>query len=60
MWSFGVKHAGAAHATMFQNLSPIVAIVSAWLMLGEPLNPAQAVGGALILGGLLIMRSGRK
>ena len=60
MWSFGVKHAGAAHATMFQNLCPIVAIVSAWFLLGEPLNPAQAVGGALILGGLLIMRSGRK
>lgn len=60
MWSFGVKHAGAAHATMFQNLSPIVAIVSAWLLLGEPLTPAQAVGGALILGGLLIMRTGRK
>ena len=60
MWSFGVKHAGAAHATMFQNLSPIVAIVSAWLILGEPLNIAQGVGGALILGGLLIMRSARK
>ncbi|MFN9159548.1 MAG: hypothetical protein ACK6D5_17425 [Planctomyces sp.] len=37
-----------------------MAIVSAWFLLGEPLNPAQAVGGALILGGLLIMRSGRK
>lgn len=60
MWSFGVKHAGAAHATMFQNLSPIVAIVSAWLILGEPLNIAQGVGGALILGGLLIMRSARR
>jgi len=60
MWSFGVKHAGAAHATMFQNLSPIVAIISAWLILAEPLNVAQAAGGALILGGLIIMRSGRK
>ncbi|MFM8727894.1 MAG: DMT family transporter [Planctomycetaceae bacterium] len=60
MWSFGVKHAGAAHATMFQNLSPIVAIISAWLILAEPLNVAQAAGGVLILGGLIIMRSGRK
>ncbi|MFM7867248.1 MAG: DMT family transporter, partial [Planctomycetaceae bacterium] len=60
MWSFGVKHAGAAHATMFQNLCPIVAIISAWLILAEPLNVAQAAGGVLILGGLIIMRSGRK
>jgi drug/metabolite transporter (DMT)-like permease len=59
MWSYGVKYAGAAHATMFQNLSPIVAIVSAWLILGESLSTAQAFGGALILGGLFIVRRAR-
>jgi drug/metabolite transporter (DMT)-like permease len=59
MWSYGVKYAGAAHATMFQNLSPIVAIVSAWLILGESVSTAQAFGGALILGGLFIVRRAR-
>ncbi|MFM7055955.1 MAG: DMT family transporter [Planctomycetota bacterium] len=59
MWSYGVKYAGAAHATMFQNLSPIVAVVAAWLVLGEALSAKQAVGGSLILGGLLIMRRAR-
>lgn len=59
MWSYGVKYAGAAHATMFQNLSPIVAIVSAWLLLGEPLSASQAIGGGLILGGLFIVRLAR-
>ncbi len=59
MWSFGVKNAGAAHATMFQNLSPIFAIVTAWLWLSEPLNAAQITGGILILGGLLVMRWSR-
>lgn len=59
MWSFGVKNAGAAHATMFQNLSPIFAIVTAWLWLSEPLNAAQITGGVLILGGLLVMRWSR-
>lgn len=59
MWSYGVKYAGAAHATMFQNLSPIVAIVSAWLILGESVSTAQAFGGALILGGLFIVRGAR-
>ncbi|MEN9554469.1 MAG: putative inner rane transporter yiJE, partial [Planctomycetota bacterium] len=59
MWSYGVKLAGAAHATMFQNLSPVVAIIAAWLMLGEPLSVAQIIGGVLILGGLIVMRSAR-
>lgn len=59
MWSYGVKYAGAAHATMFQNLSPIVAVVAAWMILGEALSAVQAVGGALILGGLFIMRLAR-
>jgi drug/metabolite transporter (DMT)-like permease len=59
MWSYGVKLAGAAHATMFQNLSPVVAIIAAWLMLGEPLSAAQIIGGVLILGGLIVMRSAR-
>ena len=59
MWSYGVKCAGAAHATMFQNLSPIVAVVAAWLILGEALSADQAIGGSLILGGLFIMRRAR-
>ena len=59
LWSYGVRQAGAAHATMFQNLSPIIAVVSAWLILGEALSPSQAVGGSLILGGLFVMRRAR-
>lgn len=59
MWSYGVKHAGAAQATMFQNLSPIVAIVSAWLWRGESISIAQTIGGAMIISGLVIMRRSR-
>jgi drug/metabolite transporter (DMT)-like permease len=59
LWSYGVRQAGAAHATMFQNLSPIIAVVSAWLILGEALSPSQAIGGSLILGGLFVMRRAR-
>lgn len=59
MWSYGVKHAGAAQATMFQNLSPIVAIVTAWLWRAEPVSFEQIVGGTLILSGLLVMRHSR-
>lgn len=59
MWSYGVKHAGAAQATMFQNLSPIVAIVSAWLWRNESISIAQTIGGIMIISGLVIMRRSR-
>ncbi len=59
MWSYGVKHAGAAQATMYQNLSPIVAIAAAWLWRAEPVSFEQFVGGTFILSGLLVMRHSR-
>jgi len=60
MWSYGVKHAGAAQAAMIQNLTPIVAMAAAWIWLGETINPRQALGGAMIIGGLFIMRRSRQ
>jgi drug/metabolite transporter (DMT)-like permease len=60
MWSYGVKHAGAAQAAMIQNLTPIVAMAAAWIWLGETINPPQALGGAMIIGGLFIMRRSRQ
>ncbi len=60
MWSYGVKHAGAAQATMFQNLSPIVAIAAAWIWRGEVVSGIQALGGAMIIGGLIVMRKSRR
>ncbi len=59
LWSYGVKHAGAAQATMFQNLSPIIAIGAAWVWRGETVSVAQTLGGVLIIGGLIIMRRSR-
>lgn len=60
MWSYGVKHAGAAQAAMIQNLTPIVAMAAAWIWLGETINTTQALGGAMIIGGLFVMRRSRQ
>ncbi len=60
MWSYGVKHAGAAHAAMIQNLTPIVAMAAAWVWLGETINLVQTLGGGMIIGGLFIMRWSRR
>jgi len=59
MWSYGVRHSGAAQAAVFQNLVPIVAIASAWFVRHEPVTQNQILGGALILGGLVLVRRGR-
>ena len=56
MWNLGVRRAGAAHAAIFQNLVPLFAIFSAWVVLGEAATLAQWCGGALILSGLVMMR----
>ena len=56
MWSFGVRHSGAARAAVFQNLVPIVAIVFAWAVRNEPITPFQKLGGVLILSGLSLVR----
>ncbi len=60
MWNFGVRHAGAAHASIIQNLIPLIAIIAAWFSRGETASTAQILGGLLILSGLVIMRIGRQ
>ena len=59
MWSYGVRHSGAAQAAVFQNLVPIVAIGTAWFVRSEPVTPHHWIGGALIIGGLVLVRRGR-
>ncbi len=59
MWSYGVRHSGAAQAAVFQNLVPVVAIATAWFFRGEPVTPHQKIGGVLIIGGLMLVRRGR-
>jgi drug/metabolite transporter (DMT)-like permease len=59
MWSYGVRHSGAAQAAVFQNLVPIVAIASAWFIQHDPVTSNQILGGVLILGGLVLVRRSR-
>lgn len=60
MWNFGVRHAGAAHASIIQNLIPLIAIAAAWMTRGETITTGQLIGGSLIVGGLVIMRTARQ
>ena len=60
LWNFGVKQAGASHSAAIQNLVPLVAVLAAWAILGESMTAQQALGGTLILCGLMLMRMSRK
>ena len=60
MWHFGVRQAGAAHASIIQNLIPVAAIFATWTIIGTAPTGAQLLGGALILSGLITMRLARK
>jgi drug/metabolite transporter (DMT)-like permease len=48
----GVRAIGPTKAGIFINLVPVTAVVLGWLMLGEPLAPSLATGGALVLSGV--------
>ena len=44
---------GATRAAMVTYLVPAFGVAWGWLFLGEPLTPSMALGGALILGGMI-------
>jgi drug/metabolite transporter (DMT)-like permease len=49
----GLQRLGAAQASMLSTLEPVVTVVLAAVLLGEHIGGAQAMGGALILLGVL-------
>ena len=55
MWNYGVYKLGASHASVYQNLVPLVALAAAWISpLKEKINAIQILGGFLIIFGLLV------
>lgn len=56
IWYYGVEHLGSTRTAVFSNTVPIVALVTAWLTLGETPGPLQLVGAVLIIAGVLLTR----
>lgn len=54
----GLKLLGPTRVTAFQFLVPALAVVLAAIFLGEAIRPVQVVGGAVILAGVALLRSG--
>ncbi len=48
-----VRLVGATRASAFMTGSPVVAAVAGWLILAEDVEPLDALGGLIVIGGLL-------
>jgi len=58
-WNAGVRRLGSSGAMVFYNTLPLYGALLGYLFLGEPIGPAQLLGGALIIGGGLWAARGR-
>jgi len=59
IWSYGVRHLGSSRTAIYSNTIPVVALLVAWLTLGEVPTWLQVAGTTLILGGIMLARRSR-
>ncbi|MFY9557231.1 MAG: EamA family transporter [Blastocatellia bacterium] len=58
IWSYGVRRIGSTRTAIYSNITPIVALVVAWLALGETPTLGQLAGAAVIFAGIYFVRRG--
>jgi len=59
IWGTGVQRVGSARTAIYSNVTPVVAILVAWVALGDRLALLQWLGAVVVIGGLLLTRRGR-
>jgi drug/metabolite transporter (DMT)-like permease len=52
LWSYALKRLEAARVAVFTNLQPVATALLSWLILGERIGLASAVGGTLVILGV--------
>lgn len=57
LWYQGVRHVGNTRTAVYSNLVPVLAILVAWVWLGEVPSFWQLVGAAVIIGGVTLTRT---
>jgi drug/metabolite transporter (DMT)-like permease len=60
LWNTAVQRVGPSATAIYNNLVPVVALASGVVLIGEAVTLYQLLGGALILGGLVLMRRARR
>jgi drug/metabolite transporter (DMT)-like permease len=58
LWNRSVKAIGGTRTAIYMCLTPVVAVLGAWLLLGERPHPLQGIGACFIITGVLLTRTG--
>ncbi len=59
LWYQGVRTIGQNRTGVYQNLVPVVALLSAWIWLAEVPTAQQLAGAGIILAGVVVARNSR-
>ena len=57
IWYYGVERLGNTRTSTYSNVVPVIAMLVAWLWLGEVPSATQLIGTAVILGGVSIAQT---
>ena len=60
LWYYGIRHLGSSRTAVYSNTVPVVALIVAWLTLGEVPTWVQVAGTAMIVGGIGLARLRRR
>ncbi len=60
LWYNGVRKIGQNRTAVYQNLVPVIALVSAWLWLAETPTAQQLIGAGVILLGIVVARRSKE
>jgi drug/metabolite transporter (DMT)-like permease len=55
MFFAGLRRVGPTTASILSTLEPVVTVLLAWLVFAERLSAVQLLGGALVIGGVLVL-----
>ena len=58
VWTSALRHLDAGQVGAFYNITPVVGVVFAALLLGETITPWHLAGGALVLAGAWLAMAG--
>lgn len=56
LWNWGIKIVGSTKASIYNNISPVFALVAAYFMVGENFMYSQIVGAIIIFSGLYVTK----
>jgi len=59
IWYYSIRQIGSTRTAVYSNFIPVVALVIAWLTLGEQPTWLQLLGAAAIVGGTIVVRLAR-